>query len=327
MEKQTKEAHENVILLAMSTLPAKLRWNTYKIEEDEETWYFKGLSQLEPHTKYVLRHLAGKGERLDRIVILESKDAREKRPENFGGKTATEFYKMRIFHYLGDPDDLEQAPEDNLKDQKEEPILQDLYKDCKPEIRTVDLEGPVYFWYAAQEIRSREGKKVHLYMDMQGGERSSVAQMNAIATLLVRQNVEIKGCYADDFEPTATLPLYRIYETGEKYRTYEFVTAMDIFIRYGWGDKLKEYFTGKVQEDSRESRLIATIEEASKAISLCDDNAFDSAVNKIGELQKEFGAAGPSTEMDVVYQDIYETYRKLIGAKYRYVEQIRWCPG
>ena len=73
--------------------------------------------------------------------------------------------------------------------------------------------------------------------------------------------------------------------------------------------------------------MIATIEEASKAISLCDDNAFDSAVNKIGELQKEFGAAGPSTEMDVVYQDIYETYRKLIGAKYRYVEQIRWCPG
>ena len=50
--------HENVLLLAMSTLPQTPKVNTYQIEEEGKILYFKSYSQMEPHTKYVLYKLA-----------------------------------------------------------------------------------------------------------------------------------------------------------------------------------------------------------------------------------------------------------------------------
>ena len=57
-KKRQKAEHDNVMLLAMSTLPPKLKINTYQKNEDGRKLYFKSLSQMEPHTKYVLYMLA-----------------------------------------------------------------------------------------------------------------------------------------------------------------------------------------------------------------------------------------------------------------------------
>ena len=75
-ENTEQDKHENVMLLAMSTLPFQPKVNTYQVKKDDEALYFKSLSQMEPHTKYVLQMLAACGERLNRIVILESSKAR-----------------------------------------------------------------------------------------------------------------------------------------------------------------------------------------------------------------------------------------------------------
>ncbi len=79
-------------------------------------------------------------------------------------------------------------------------------------------------------------------MDMQGGDRNAISQMNAMAELLVRQKVEIQARYANDYEPKKEKPLHTIRDASREYRTYELISAMDIFARYGWGDKLEEYF-------------------------------------------------------------------------------------
>lgn len=49
-----KDNEKNVLLFAMSTLPAKQTVNIYKYDYDGETWFFNGISQLEPGTKLVL---------------------------------------------------------------------------------------------------------------------------------------------------------------------------------------------------------------------------------------------------------------------------------
>ena len=71
-----KDKHDNVILISMSILPAAPKYNTYQIKGKGVDLYFKSITQMEPHTKYVLYKLASVNETLDRIVILESKQAR-----------------------------------------------------------------------------------------------------------------------------------------------------------------------------------------------------------------------------------------------------------
>ena len=168
-------------------------------------------------------------------------------------------------------------------------------------------------------------ENIDLYMDMQGGDRNTISQMNAIVELLSRQGVTVKGRYANDFIPNRTPPLHTIREASEEYRTYDLISAMDAFSRYGWGDSLDEFFHGRVRGSSKESKLIKAIKQASSAISKCNADGFDSAVQKIEKLKSEFKESEHVTQMDVVFQDIQDDYSPLFGAKYRYVAQIRWC--
>lgn len=322
------EKHENVMLLAMSTLPAQPKVNTYQICRENEKLYFKSLSQMEPHTKYVLYTLAANGEKLDRIVILESMKARSEKPERWNGETATTLYIKRIKNYLGSHEAVPIEVADELDNINETPCDSHIYINGYPEIIKVDLENPIFFWNAVQAILGADHEKnvnVNLYMDMQGGDRNSISQMNAIAELLVRQKVVVCGRYANDFDPRRYPPLHTIRDASKEYRTYDLISAMDIFSRYGWGDKLEEYFQGMGTGDSKESRLIAAIKDASYAISRCSVDKFDSAVRRIEGLEKDFAKPEAVTEMDVVYQDIKNDYEPLFSPKYRYVAQIRWC--
>ncbi len=319
-----KMGHENVLLLAMSTLPTDPKMNTYTIEKED--LYFKSLSQMEPHTKYILYMLAERKEKLDRIVILASEKARTEKPEKWQQETAVSLFTKRIHSYLGGTESVGIIVEDELADLKESVADFQIYQGGFPGIITIDLEETVFFWKAVQAIRSKGGNcSVHLYMDMQGGDRNAVSQMNAIAELLERQKVTIKGRFANNFDPRRTPPLHTIREASREYRTYDLISAMDIFAQYGWGDKLEQYFKGMVEKDSRESRLIEAIKLASSSISRCDVEGFDTAVKKIEKLQPEYENPQTVTEMDVVYQDIREDYAPLFDARYRYVAQIRWC--
>lgn len=327
---------ENVMLISMSTLPRYPKFNTYQIQEGGETLYFKSLSQMEPHTKYVLWKLTAKGKKLDRIVILESEKARTEIPDHWGGETATTLFRKRIASYLGYPGKTEIQCEDELAGNSESlPKKNDGKSDAPgmemPAIVTINNEEPVYFWKAVWAILGCEpenrdpGKRIHLYMDMQGGERNAVSQMNAIVELLKRQGVTVMGRYANDFEPKRPTPLHTIREASQEYRTYDLISAMDVFTSYGWGDSLEKYFHGRVRGSSKERKLIKAIQQASSAISKCNADGFDGAVRKIEALQADFKNPDHITELDVVFQDIRNDYMTLFHTKHRYVSQIRWC--
>lgn len=331
--------HENVMLIAMSTLPGRPQFNTYKIQEGDKKWIFKGISQMEAHTKYVVWKLAASNMVLDRIVILESEKARTQQPADWEGETATSFFRKRIFSFINESQFNPFNIVDSLESLVEttpgtigKPKKNDLV--VLPEIVTIDLEDPVYFWKAVNAILGKTESissdkasdvKIDLYMDMQGGDRNTISQMNAIVELLSRQGVTVKGRYANDYIHNRKPPLHTIREASEEYRTYDLISAMDAFTRYGWGDSLDEFFHGRVRGNSKESKLIKAIKQASSAISKCNADGFDSAVRKIEKLKPEFKRSEKVTQMDVVFEDIWEDYSPLFNAKYRYVAQIRWC--
>lgn len=325
-ESEVSAVCDNVMLLTMSTLPPVSTVNTYVIVEDNEEFIYKGLSQLEPHTKHVIAHLAQQKLRLDRIVILASEKTRTEVPSNWYGETAISFFEKRIRKFVGEEIQLENIEKsDPLSDKAEKKIEKSLYQNHMPEFIVVKMENELFFWEAVQKILGdNRDREIHLYMDMQGGDRNAVSQLNAIVTLLECQKVTIYGRYANDYEPKKPEPLHHIRDASEEYRTYELITAMEIFTMYGWGDKLENYF-GRMNGSSKEAKLLKAIKQASSAISICNVEKFDLAVREISDLRSEFESSEEITQLSVVYENIKEEYKPLFDTKYRYVEQIRWC--
>ncbi|MDO5423025.1 MAG: TM1812 family CRISPR-associated protein [Eubacteriales bacterium] len=327
IEKKGLRTEENVLLLSMSILPKNRMMNHYRMQDQERTYHFNGITQLEAGTKYVLSKLAAKGQKVSRIIILAS-DETQIPEENYDNFTAVDFYKERIKDFITGTDGHTLGLENKVEEFRF--TRAEYYPD--PEklfqiIKTDANKNTIYFWHAVEAIRGVDRtKKINLYMDMQGGDRSAIAQMNAIVELLKDQNVTIRGRYATEFNPAnAVQPMS---EVSESYRTYELMTAMQVFKNYGWGQELVNYFG--TQESERDKKLVEAIQKASDAIRMSDVGGFDQAVTIIQELSKEFGdhsqPADEKTQLDIVFEDILEDYRPLIeNSRYRYIEQIRWC--
>ena len=85
---------KNVLLLAMSILPKELKENYYQYQnEDGEEVVFSAISQLEPITRMLNSKLGKKGEKLDKIIILETELTLA---ELEGKPPAVDYYKQRI---------------------------------------------------------------------------------------------------------------------------------------------------------------------------------------------------------------------------------------
>ncbi len=79
MSKKNKKNKKNILLLSMSTLYPTLTENYYDFSEKAEDlnskYYFRGVSQLEPGTKYFIRMLQKEKKHLDKVFILASSAA------------------------------------------------------------------------------------------------------------------------------------------------------------------------------------------------------------------------------------------------------------
>lgn len=313
------ETEENVLLITMSTFNAKnLITNTYYFtEESGEKKYFYGISQLEPGTKRVLYKLEKEKKKINRIVIIETKETYEaiipadQQDEEIEIKrTAVKLYLNRIREYL----DIDNK-DDYIKNYFDNYLFKHEHVDADDFIiKTIN------------DIKGDNGKEINLYIDTQGGLRDLNTQMNAVLELLKNQRVKIAGRYLSDFKNGQKES--RIMEVDDRYRTYDFLTAMNSFERYGQGEDLVEYLKKdkSLENDENAKLIVDSIKKASDAISLCRANEFDDAIT---ELQRALANRdNNNTLIDVVAQDIRNDYKSVWEAKdkaERYIKQIKWC--
>lgn len=313
------EREENVLLITMSTFNAKnVITNTYYFtEESGEKKYFYGISQLEPGTKRVLYKLEKEKKKINRIVIIESKETYEtiipvdqQNEEIEKKRTAVKLYLNRIREYL----DIDNKA-DYIKNYFDNYLFKHEHADAADFIiKTIN------------DIKGDNGKEINLYIDTQGGLRDLNTQMNAVLELLKNQRVKIAGRYLSDFKNGQKES--RIMEVDDRYRTYDFLTAMNSFERYGQGEDLVEYLKKdkSLENDENAKLIVDSIKKASDAISLCRANEFDDAIT---ELQRALANRdNNNTLIDVVAQDIRNDYKSVWEAKdkaERYIKQIKWC--
>ena len=96
---------------------------------------------------------------------------------------------------------------------------------------------------------------------------------------------------------------------------------MQSFERFGISNELVDLF-------QEEDDLIKTIGTLTQSIQLCDMNTFDDAVRKLPCLIKG-GDSKPRKRLDIVKEDIYNSYRNIIDSignnRNVIFEEIHWC--
>lgn len=329
---------QRVILLVMSTLPDKENASieTYQ-HPDDIRFSFKGISQLEAGTKYYLQKLGTQNKRIDRIVIVASPETIAN--NEWYGASALEVYKSRIIEYIkngvsnnnyGLADKYPNKKENEFSGTSLYGKLDGLFKEIKDdEPENINVTS-VYKGISTQKLLQTrdeiigEAEKIELYFDMQGGFRNDIPLFNTILELLSDKSVTVAERVATDFYwKNEVQPMKTV---DDLYKSYDLVTAYQIFKKYGWGTQLAEYFD---ESDSAENAIARAISEISDSIKICNIDGFDRGLDNLSNAIRQWKESDhANSEMNFIINDIEKDYRTLISRDsiaMKYIEQIKWC--
>lgn len=354
------KSEENVLFFNLSVLRKGIM-SKYRGKYQDKEIDYTGISQLEAGTKHILHSLALEGKKLDRIVIVESKatrtDDHTEYVETFWdnpGETkkyyisSIYFYKQRIKDYLRRKDDKEifknvedtyyeenRSFETRFPDTVEytENEIKDLFYDIPTYETDDDLEKEEFECYKEQSlelfaeiihgIQGESGKRINLYVDMQGGFRSTVSQTDTVLELLKDRNVTIKGRYAiKGFVPNGK-KVHDVDLVDAEYKSYELVSAMTEFKRYGRGQGLAEFFVKDTNPETK--RIIESIKNISGAIALCNVDEFEKQIKNLAEINNELKNKQLNSQISIVFQDIIEDYAPLLKEESTTFDIVKWC--
>lgn len=340
---------KNVLVTTMSILNKnwsdKVNYYYYYLTEENEELYCDGISSLEAGSKYFLSKYV-----IDEIVVIGSnetgseddaylfseeqlKELDEKWKANeITDIFAYELYKYRIAKFLLNDGDnelfLDKKKMVPIKDSTEKKIRIRFVPEQKGE-NIDNISGIV------EAIRGTDGERVNLYIDMQGGNRTSSYVRNAALSILSNQNPEqitIKEIVATNFNKDN--PANQIVNETDRYRILDLASGMNAFIQYGKADMIQKYCENmEISPQSPVGQLTQYMVKIDEAISLCDVNSLTGI---IGELREFFQTEAVEENSYVgnifhILQDgIKADYGKLLEGtaevkEVDYLELIAWC--
>ncbi len=284
----------NILLLAMSTLPNDIeKDNYYQYQEGE---IFAARSQLEPVTYMIDSERKKKGEKLDKIIILETTETQKLSNHKI---SAVGFYKERVGRFL---DEVEYV---------------DIWID---EINPAEgiRKATSAVWQEFENQKNQQDQ-MNLWIDTQGGFRDVVMVFNAILSLLREQGIEPKGIYSIRYtrENTKEKPCPIINQT-KNYDIFKFVAAMQEFMDFGKATGFKKYY-------GEENEFVQIIGGIADAIQMCQPQKFEEALMKFAVYLKSEKYNDVDPYLQIFVQFIKDDYGDLLEHPDNTVEQIKWC--
>lgn len=354
-------SEKNILLTTMSTLPNEPKENTYCAEVDGQVKYCKGIGQLEAGTKYFLSKV-----RIDKIVVIGTKATEdgshvyddnasagirkcdETTSKNAERISADKFYVEQILKFVKEaqgeahPNDFMKPIESN-RDLKEDHFL--VLKDVAPPtdkiegIKEVDnVQGIVnaILEYAKDD-------DIHLYIDMQGGGRTSGYVRNAVLSILGNEReskVTLEEIIATEYG--ANNKENRIVNETKRYKIMDLAAAMNSFVRYGKVDLLKSYCEDrgvKAGDETALGKLLRCMESVDDSISLCNVKELENAISDMKQLLNNdtFNTYNKEDSADQVFvKSVFDILRDGIKRDYgalldeedsdkQTLEMIAWC--
>ena len=173
-------------------------------------------------------------------------------------------------------------------------------------------------------------EQVNLYIDMQGGKRTSGYVRNAVLSILTNQpgnRVAIAEIIATNYDHN--LWVNEIIEETKRYKILDLATGMNAFIRYGKADLLQSYCEAVAIPASSPFRLLVDcMVRVDNALSLCDIGELASAIEELRSFFKtanQLEADDFSNIYQVLLNGIRQDYDTLLtSSSMQYIDLIEW---
>ena len=177
--------------------------------------------------------------------------------------------------------------------------------------------------------------EINLYIDMQGGNRTSGYVRNAVLSILNNQDSErihICEIVGTNFLSWA-LEGSEIIDETVRYKITDLVSGMNAFIRYGKADMIQSYCESmKIVKDSSVGKLVEYMVGIDESISLCNTAELVESIQGLRTFFKEEQVEGNSAVeniFEILKDGIKRDYGKLLSEENAeeidFLELIAWC--
>lgn len=338
---------KNVLLLCLSVVKEDEKYNQYVYEINEEEEALDGYMTNEAPTKAVIKKLHSQNQRLDKVVMLCTNRVLNEAVKLNSKELIT---GMGLKKYKSQElENLEITKENN----KELFILQkykhiDFYKE-KVNTYAETLDGcyitePIEYVVvnmpdvvedyeltessleAAKQVMISENK-IQLYIDFNGGPRTVPFMILAVSNLMKLRDVEIQEIMSMNYDNSKKKT--RIQNMMPVFESFDLVTGINEYIRYGYIDGLKEYFKSSKNEDIK--NILKKMEEFANNLQLCRTEYIMREKGNLWDLLEEYvekyeEKQAPDTYEQLflyVLRDIMDGCKNIL--KEELPDVINWC--
>ena len=171
---------------------------------------------------------------------------------------------------------------------------------------------------------------INLYIDVQGGSRTSAYIRNAVLSMLnndLNHSVRVRMIIATNYE--AALSVNKIINETDRYRITDLVSGMNAFIKYGKADLIMKYKDEVGIQEGKIADLIKAMANMDRALSICDTDGIIESLSNIKEalsIETEPGDKYYENVFEVMKTTIERDYREmLLGDKPEIINVIKWA--
>lgn len=300
--------------------------------EDVEHNQFTGKTTNEAPIKSVIKRLSDKGQRLDKIIYIESAQAKKEISIDDKETTTSQFLRDNIKQYT-EEHHLELPISDTISI-ADEPKEQDVSK----------AVFEIYQKILNDSQNEKDG--INIYFEANGGVRYVLTMLLSITKTLEssNKNIQIKEIYNMVYNREGTTP---ILETKQIYDTAQITSIVDEFVNYGRTRSLENYINEHLDDanpllNKDITNLLAKLSKVADDIQLCrtgmilDDFYKDGGLRKaIDDFLKKYPGDGETVVLPV-FKHILNMIQTQFGDSLYTKEQptnsivylpqvIQWC--
>lgn len=247
--------------------------------------------------------------------------------------SAFEFYKYNIIRYLLNKDsESAMQPHTENVDRADKKALTIRFIPEQIEGSDGDIDD---INSIVNAIYGTGEQEIHLYIDVQGGNRTSAHVRNTVLSILSNQyqdNIHIDAIIAVKFNPAKNEPS-EIVDEMRRYRILDLASGMNAFIQYGKADMIEKYCRDMgIAGDSNVGSLVGYMVDIDEAISLCDITALETSIENMSGLLGNTDSSRYADDdfvgnvFNILTDGIKKDYGTLLDKpEVEYVELIAWC--
>ena len=317
VKKNDARSEKNILLLAMSTLKKTLTVSRYTYEKKTlGSSHYVG--QLEPLPKILAEVLAESNQRLDRIIVLNTRKTNEETVVTLDGREL----KTSAFSFFCD------RCKCLVPDQSEDSIIS---IDVEDEQGKSILNTALYKLLTIINTSAENGEKINLHVDIHGGMRNSSIVMNSIMTLL-QNNGHIQSIIRYTMDGEFNGREYNFKNIEDDFKVFDFVSGINEFLSFGRSESLRKYIQNS--NNTFEKRITESINKVSDDISLCRMELFNQDLCKLNDVLQEEKTSNDKSFFSMVNEIIEDDYKVTIDDRvYNLLKedeqdllaQIKWC--